>query len=102
SDGKDPEVSFVAPEGASRAQIDLHRTLLSHQLEEHRAKLANLDEQYAQAQASRAGAAAQVQKLSLAIPLLQKRVAAYKSLVDHGGGGLLQYLQMSKDHVEYP
>src|SRR5262245_32791878 len=78
SEGKDPEAGFVAPEGASRAQIELHRTLLSQQLEEYRAKLANLDKQYAQAQASRAGAAAQVQKLSLSMPLLQKRVAAYK------------------------
>ena len=101
SEGKDPEASFVAPEGASRAQIELHRTLLSHQLEEYRAKLANLDKQYAQAQASRAGAAAQVQKLSLSMPLLQKRVAAYKTLVDHGWGELLQYLQMSQDLVEY-
>jgi hemolysin D len=101
SEGKDPEASFVAPEGASRAQIELHRTLLSQQLEEYRAKLANLDKQYAQAQASRAGAAAQVQKLSLSMPLLQKRVAAYKTLVDHGWGELLQYLQMSQDLVEY-
>jgi hemolysin D len=101
SEGKDPEASFVAPEGASRAQIELHRSLLSHQLEEYRAKLANLDKQYAQAQASRAGAAAQVQKLSLSMPLLQKRVAAYKTLVDHGWGELLQYLQMSQDLVEY-
>ena len=101
SESKDPEASFVAPESASRAQIELHRTLLSHQLEEYHAKLANLDKQYAQAQASRAGAAAQVQKLSLSMPLLQKRVAAYKTLVDHGWGELLQYLQMSQDLVEY-
>src|SRR5215472_1785220 len=101
SESKDPEASFVAPEGASRAQIELHRSLLSHQLEEYHAKLANLDKQYAQAQASRAGAAAQVQKLSLSMPLLQKRVAAYKTLVDHGWGELLQYLQMSQDLVEY-
>ncbi len=101
SGGEDPAASFIAPEGASPAQIELHRALLFHQLEEYRAKLANLDKQYAQAQATRAGAAAQVQKLTLALPLLQKRVAAYKTLVDHGWGELLQYLQMAQDLVEY-
>jgi hemolysin D len=101
SEGADPAASFVAPEGASPAQIELHRTLLSQQLEEYRAKLANLDEQYAQAEASRAGAAAQVQKLALAIPLLKKRVAAFKKLVDNGYGSLLQYLTLSQDLVEH-
>jgi hemolysin D len=101
SEGKDPAASFVAPEGASSAQIELHRTLLSYQLEEYRAKLANLDEQYTQAEASHAGAAAQVQKLTLSIPLLQKRVAALKTLVDRGWGEVLQYLQLSQDLVEH-
>jgi hemolysin D len=97
----DPAASFVAPEGAGSDQIELHRALLSHQREEYRAKLANLDQQYAEAQATRAGAVAQVQKLTLSIPLLQRRVAAYKTLVDHGWGELLQYLEMSQDLVEY-
>jgi hemolysin D len=101
SDGDDPAANFVAPEGASPAQIELHRTLLSQQLEEYRAKLANLDNQYAQAEAGRAGAAAQVQKLTLAIPLLKKRVAAFKKLVDNGYGSLLQYLALSQDLVEH-
>jgi hemolysin D len=101
SDGDDPAASFVAPEGASPAQIELHRRLLAQELEEYRAKLANLDKQYAQAEASRAGAAAQVQKLTLAIPLLKKRVAAFKKLVDNGYGSLLQYLTLSQDLVEH-
>lgn len=101
SAGDDPAASFVAPAGASPAQIELHRTLLSHQLEEYRAKLANLDKQYQQAEASRAGAAAQVQKLTLSIPLLQKRVAAFKTLVDKGWGEVLQYLELSQDLVEH-
>jgi hemolysin D len=101
SDGDDPAASFVAPKGASAAQIELHRTLLSQELEEYRAKLANLDKQYAQAEAGRAGAAAQVKKLTLAIPLLKKRVAAFKKLVDGGYGSVLQYLTLSQDLVEH-
>jgi len=101
SEGGDPAANFAAPEGASAAQVDLHRTLLSQELEEYRAKLANLDKQYAQADAGRAGAAAQVQKLTLTIPLLKKRVAAFKKLVDNGYGSLLQYLALSQDLIEH-
>ncbi|HTO81091.1 MAG TPA: HlyD family type I secretion periplasmic adaptor subunit [Methylomirabilota bacterium] len=101
SDGDDPAASFVAPDGASPAQIELHRRLLAQQLEEYRAKLANLDKQYAQAEANRAEAAAQVQKLTLAIPLLKKRVAAFKRLVDGGFGSTLQYLTLAQDLIEH-
>jgi hemolysin D len=99
--GDDPGASFVAPDGATAAQIQLHRTLLAHQLEEFRAKLANLDRQITQAEATHAGAAADVQKLTLSIPLLQQRVSAFKTLVDHGWGEKLQYLQLSQDLVEH-
>jgi hemolysin D len=66
-----------------------------------RAKLANLDRQIAQNEAARTGAEAEVQKLTLSIPLLQKRVAAFKKLVDDGWGEVLQYLQLSQDLFEH-
>src|SRR5579862_93221 len=101
SDGSDPAASFVAPAAASPPQIQLQRTLLANQLEEFRAKLANLDRQVAQNEASRDAAAAEVKKLTLSIPLLQQRVTAVKTLVDHGWGETLQYLQLSQDLVEH-
>jgi hemolysin D len=98
SEGADPAASFVAPEGASPAQIELHGTL-PLRAEEYRAKLANLDEQYAQAEPvpSRCASA----EAHPYIPLLKKRVAAFKKLVDNGYGSLLQYLTLSQDLVEH-
>jgi hemolysin D len=100
-DGEDPVANFTAPDGASPEQISLQRTLLANQVEEYRAKLANLDRQIAQSEASRDGAAAEVHKLVLSIPLLQQRAAAFKTLVDHGWGEVLQYLQIQQDLVEH-
>ncbi len=100
-DVDDPAASFVAPDGASPAQQLLQRTLLANQVEEYRAKLANLDRQIAQAEASRTEAAAEVQKLGLAIPLLKRRVDALGFLVERGWGQKLQHLQLQQDLVEH-
>ncbi len=100
-DDHDPVSRFSPPAGASAAQIQLQQSLLANQFNEYRAKLGNLDRQIAQSEASRAGAQAQVKKLTLSIPLLQQRVTAFKTLVDHGWGEKLQYLQMSQDLVEH-
>src|ERR1700719_4563331 len=45
--------AFAPPEGAAPAQVELQRSLLANQLEEHQAKLANLDKQVAQNEANR-------------------------------------------------
>ena len=92
---------FVAPAGASPAETEVQRSLLAHQVEEIRAKLANLDQQLVQSDASRVAAAAEVKKLTLSLPIIQQRAAAYKTLVDAGWGGMLQYLQIVQDLVEH-
>lgn len=101
SESSDPAATFAPPEGATVAQTQLQRRLLANQLDEYHAKLANLAQQITQSEASRAGASAQVKKLTLSIPLLQQRVTAFKTLVDHGWGEKLQYLQLSQDLVEH-
>lgn len=100
-DGDDPVAAFVPPDGATPAQIQLHRSLLANQSDEYRAKLANLDRQITQNEANRTGAEAQVQKLTLSIPLLQQLVAAFKDLMDKGWGEKLKYLELSQDLVEH-
>jgi hemolysin D len=97
----DPLTAFVPPEGASSVQINVQRTLLSNQLQEIQAKLANLDGQIVQSQASRAGSAAQVEKLRLSIPLLKQRVAIFKELFDRGWGQKPQYLELAQDLIEH-
>jgi hemolysin D len=92
---------FSPPAGATPAQVALQRTLLANQLEEQRAKLANLDRQIAQNTANHAAVAATVEKLTVAIPLLRQRAEARKYLADRGVGSKLEYLQVEQDLVEH-
>jgi hemolysin D len=100
-DSADPVAAFVPPEGASAAQSDVQRTLLANQLLEIHAKLANLDGQIAQNEASRAGAAAEVDKLKQSIPLLKQRVDIFKELFDKGWGQKPQYLELAQQLIEH-
>jgi len=93
--------SLAAPNGATPAQLELQRNLLANQLEEYRAKIANLDRQIAQNEGNRAAVAATVEKLSQAIPLIRQRAQAYKTLVDREYGSKLQYLQTQQDLTEH-
>jgi hemolysin D len=99
ADGQD--ASFVPPERASTAQIELQRTFLSNQLDEYRAKLANLDGQIAQNEANRTAVIETVQKLKLTIPLLRQRVEARRALSEKGFAALLTYLQDQQDLIEH-
>jgi hemolysin D len=93
--------SFAPPVDASPRQIELQRALLQNQVEEHRAKVSNLDRQMAQNAANREAVAATVEKLTLAIPLLRQRAEARKYLADKGVGSKLEYLEVEQDLVEH-
>jgi hemolysin D len=97
----DPAVAFVPPEGASPAQIELQRRLLTNSVAEYRAKLGNLDRQVAQNEANRAAVAATVQKLTVSIPLLRQRAEARRYLAEKEVGSKLQYLEVQQDLVEH-
>lgn len=99
--GGDPLTTFAPPAGATEAQIALQRALLSNQMMEQQAKLANLDRQIAQSEATRDGAQAELDKLTLSIPIIKQRVAAYKKLFDDGNGSFLQYIQGTQELVEH-
>jgi hemolysin D len=100
-DSANPVSAFIPPAGASAAQIELQRTLLANQLQEIQAKLANLDGQIAQNEASRAGSMAQVEKLKQSIPLLKQRVDIFKELFDKGWGQKPQYLELAQQLIEH-
>src|SRR5216684_4531912 len=93
--------AFAPPEGAAPAQVELQRALLANQLEEHQAKLANLDKQVAQNEANRGAVAATVQKLTVAIPLLRERAQARKYLAEKEVGSRPQYFEVQQDLVEH-
>jgi hemolysin D len=97
----DPLKSFVAPEGATEAQIALQKSLLSNQVEEISAKLNGLNHQIAQHQGDKAAIAATINKLKESIPYLQKRAEARGTLADKGYGSKLDYLTVQQDLVEH-
>jgi hemolysin D len=98
ADGQDAD--FVPPEGASRAQIALQRYLLDNQVDEYRAKIANVDRQIAQHEANRKAVAETIEKLNQTIPLVHERVEARRKLSDKGFAVILTYLQDQQDLID--
>jgi hemolysin D len=97
----DLEAEMVVPQGASAAQAEMHRTLLRNQIAEFRAKMANLDRQIVQHEANRAAIAATIEKLKLAIPLLQQKSDAREYLANKGLGSKITYWENKQDLLEH-
>ena len=97
----DPAKSFVAPAGATDAQVALQKTMLTNQVDEIRAKLSDLDHQIAQNTGNRDAVASTITKLTESIPYLQKRADARKYLLDKGYGSKLDSLTIEQDLVEH-
>jgi hemolysin D len=97
--GDDGEVELMPPADAADAQVALQRTLLANEVDEYRAKLANLDRQIAQSEGSRAAVAASVDKLNASIPIIRQRVDSLKKLGEFARK--LQYLEAQQDLVEH-
>ena len=100
SDAADPAAPFLAPPGATPAQVTLARQLMATQAAEHAAKLAGLDRQQAQQDANRAAVAATVDKLSALLPILRQRVEMRKTLYDRQLDSKLTYLTEQQQMVE--
>ena len=100
SDAADPAAQFVAPAGATPAQVALARQLMASQVAEHAAKLAELDRQQAQQDANRAAVAATVDKLTALLPILRQRVEMRKTLYDRQLDSKLTYLTEQQQMVE--
>lgn len=88
----DPLADFHPPEGATAAQVEMHRQFLMSQTSEQRAKLSELDRQASQKDAERSTVAASITKLEATIPVAQERVDVRKYLFDKALGSKLTYL----------
>jgi hemolysin D len=97
----DPAKSFIAPEGATDAEVALQKKLLMNQVDEIRAKLSDLDHQIAQNTGSRDAVASTITKLNESIPYLEKRADARKTLLDKGYGSKLDYFTVEQDLIEH-
>jgi hemolysin D len=95
----DPLADFHPPEGATAAQIEMHRQFLLSQMSEQRSKMFELDRQTSQKQAEHSTVEANIAKLQATIPLLQERVDVRKYLFDKALGTKLTYLSEQQDLV---
>jgi hemolysin D len=100
ADGPDPVNDFEPPAGASPALVAMQRQYLISQTNEHRSKIAALDNQLAQKEAEQATSAAMLAKIAALIPLLQAQVDVRKTLYEHETGSKLIYLQTLQQLVE--
>jgi hemolysin D len=100
SAGGDPAAQFVAPPGATPAQVGLAHQLMASAIAGHSATLAGLDRQQAQQEANRAAVAATVDKISALLPILRQRLGMRKSLYDRQLDSKLIYLTEQQQMVE--
>ncbi len=95
----DPLNAFRSPQGASAAEIEMHRQFLISQRAEQNAKLAEIERQQGQKEAERATTSASAAKLQATIPVLQERVDIRKSLVDKALASKVVYLSEYQELV---
>src|ERR1700730_13739451 len=100
SQGPDPLSAFKPVETASPMMIAMQREYLTHQVDEHRSKLAALDRQKAQKEAELGTINATVAKLEAVLPVLQQRVDIRKLLFSHETGSRANYLEILQALVE--
>jgi hemolysin D len=96
---EDPLAAFHPPQGASPAQIEMHRQFLINQRAEQDAKLAEIGRQQGQKEAERSTTSASVAKIQATIPVLQDRIDIHKTLLDKGLASKITYLSELQDLV---
>ncbi|OKO78221.1 HlyD family type I secretion periplasmic adaptor subunit [Bradyrhizobium sp. NAS96.2] len=95
----DPLAAFQPPQGATAADIDLHRQFLISQRAEQQAKLSEIERQQGQKEAERSTIAVNVAKIQATIPVLTERVEIRKTLLDKALGSKVTYLSEYQDLV---
>jgi hemolysin D len=96
---EDPLAAFHPPQGASSAQIEMHRQFLISERGEQDAKLSDVGRQQSQKEAERATTSASVAKIQATIPVLQERVDMHKTLLDKGLASRVIYLTELQDLI---
>jgi hemolysin D len=96
---EDPLAAFHPPEGATSAQIEMHRQFLISERGEQDAKLSEIVRQQSQKEAERATTSANVAKIQATIPVLQERVDMHKTLLEKGLASRVIYLTELQDLI---
>ena len=84
----------------SQQQQQKARQLYAQQRDELKARLNGLHKEQAAAEAELATVAAELNRVELALPILNEQVKAYKYLYDKQYGAKVQYLQIKQQQVE--
>ena len=95
-----PIADFVAPEGATLAQIDQAKSQLLSQVQEIKSKLGGLDSQIAQNEGNMAAVQATIDKLNGTIPIATKKFGMYTSAAKKGAVSEADILDAQKDMVD--
>ncbi|MCA3508478.1 MAG: biotin/lipoyl-binding protein, partial [Rhodobacter sp.] len=91
---------FQPPPGADPALVEGQRNLLMSEVRDHRAKLAQIDDEIRSREAQQAQITAAIGKLDRVIPLLAEAEAARRSLLESGSGSRLIWLETRQQLVE--
>ncbi len=98
---ENPVINFVAPATATAQQIELQKQQLVSQVDEVRARLTALDQQIAQNTGNLNAVQATINKLTLSMPMLEKRENIRRQLSKKGYGSKLDTLTAQQDLVEH-
>jgi hemolysin D len=90
----DPLANFHPPTDADAALVATERQFLIDQVTAQRQKLAALDHQRAEKEATRVTAQASIKKIEASLPILRQRVQIRKELFDLQIGSKLTYLEI--------
>lgn len=90
---------FTPPAGAGEGLVETHRRLLATQIAEHKARIAEIDGQFAQKVAERDTITSMIAKIEATILPLLERVNVRRSLYEMQVGTKLAYLSELQDLV---
>jgi hemolysin D len=93
----DPETSYVVPEGTPDDLAALHRDYLVNQWEEHQAKLAALDGEIAQQNATTKTIGAEIKHLKSVLPFVRDRVDSFRRLAEKKVVARLDFVELQQE-----
>jgi hemolysin D len=95
-----PLADFIAPQGATQAQLDQAKSQLVSQVQEIKSKLSGLDSQITQNEGNMAAVQATIDGLNKTIPIAAQRFNMYTSAAKGGAVSKADMLDAQKDLVD--
>jgi hemolysin D len=97
---EDPAAAFIAPAETDPAATALQLSLIRARASEQIAKRRNAEAEIAKRSAEASAYGAEGAKIEAILPILEKRVAARRTLVDRQAGSEMAYLELQQQYIE--